>query len=120
MESMNLMLDLIGLGCGIYCMYTWLKLAIGRKLFKNSLLVPKEKEVTDCLDEPGYVAYMLPRVAVLAVVTMCYGVLITINDNMKEPFLAYPWSFLPLVAVLGVLIWYAVCNSHANRDYFGM
>ena len=32
----------------------------------------------------------------------------------------YPWSFIPLVAVLVVLVWYAVCNSRANRDYFGM
>ena len=120
MEDMNLILDLIGLGCGIYCMYTWLKLALGGRLFKNSLLVPKGKAVEDCLDEAGYIAFMKPRIAVLAIVTFIYGVTITLNDNLAEPFMPYPWSFIPLVVVLIVLIWYAVCNSRANRDYFGM
>ena len=101
-------------------MYTWLKLALGGRLFKNSLLVPKEKAVEDCLDEAGYIAFMKPRIAVLAIVTFIYGVTITLNDNLAEPFMPYPWSFIPLVAVLVVLVWYAVCNSRANRDYFGM
>ena len=120
MESFNLMIDLIGLGCGLYCMYTWLRLMLGGRLFKNSLLVPKEKSVEDCLDEAGYVAYMKPRLAVLAIVTLIYGVCLTLNDTVAEPFLPYPWYLVPLVVVLGVLIWYAVCNSRANRDFFGM
>lgn len=120
MEDFNLILDLIGLGCGVYCMYTWLKLTLSGRLFKNSLLVPKEKAVEDCLDEDGYVMYMKPRLGVLAVVTLLYGIAITLNDNLAEAFMPYPWNFIPLLAVLGVLIWYAVCNSRANRDYFGM
>lgn len=120
MEGFNLIMDLIALGCGAYCLYTWLKLQTSGKLFKNSILVPKEKDVTDCLDEAGYVAYMKPRVGVLAIVTLVYGVCITVNDNMKTPFLPYPWTFIPLVVVLAVLVWYAVCNSRANRDYFGL
>ena len=29
-------------------------------------------------------------------------------------------AFLILAAVLGSLVWYAIRNSRANRDYFGM
>ena len=120
MTDFNMIIDLIGLGCGLYCMYTWLKLTLSGRLFKNSLLVPKEKSVDDCLDEAGYVAYIKPRLGVLAIVTLIYGVSITLNDALAEPFMPYPWYLVPLAAVVGVLVWYAVCNSHANRDYFGM
>lgn len=120
MNNMNLILDVFGLGCGIYCMYTWLRLVIGGRLFKNSLLVPREKDVSDCLDEAGYVQYMKPRVGVLAITTFAYGVLITLNDNLPEPFMPHFWGFVPLVILLGILVWYAICNSRANRDYFGL
>lgn len=43
MNDMTLFLDLILLASGVYCMYTWLRLAVTKHLFKNGLLVPKEK-----------------------------------------------------------------------------
>ena len=44
MNDMTLFLDLILLASGVYCMYTWLRLAVTKHLFKNGLLVPKEKK----------------------------------------------------------------------------
>lgn len=119
MNDFNMILDLIGLGCGVYCMYTWLKLQIGGVLFKNSILVPKELDVSDCVDEAGYVQYMKPRLAVLAIVVMLGSVLMMLNDTVM-PVIPYPWSLVPVVLMVAVLVWYAVCNSHANRDYFGL
>ena len=43
-----------------------------------------------------------------------------LNDQLSEPFLPYPWSLVPLVVVLASLVWSAVRNGRANRDYFGM
>ena len=57
----NFTLNIFTLGCGAYCLYTFLKLLTGRKLFKNALLIPKEREVEDCTDEEGYISYLLPR-----------------------------------------------------------
>ena len=33
--SMFMMIDVISLGCGAYCVYTWLRLLREKKLFKN-------------------------------------------------------------------------------------
>ena len=41
----NFTLNIFTLCCGAYCLYTFLKLLTGRKLFKNALLIPKEREV---------------------------------------------------------------------------
>ena len=120
MDSTFTLLDLIALGCGIYCLYTWIKLAVGKKLFQNGLLVPKEKTVKDCLDEKAYIAYITPPLATTAIVTTIYGAFCLLNDTSETPILPLPWSLIPLVAVLGCLVWYAIRNSKANREYFGM
>ena len=120
MNDMTLFLDLILLASGVYCMYTWLRLAVTKHLFKNGLLVPKEKKISNCADEAEYIRYMPPPLAVMAILTLAYGVIMLLNDQLSEPFLPYPWSLVPLVVVLASLVWYAVRNGRANRDYFGM
>lgn len=108
MNDMTLFLDLILLASGVYCMYTWLRLAVTKHLFN------------DCADEAEYIRYMTPPLAVMAILTLAYGVIMLLNDQLSEPFLPYPWSLVPLVVVLASLVWYAVRNGRANRDYFGM
>ena len=56
MNDMTLFLDLILIASGAYCMYTFLRLAVTKRLFKNGLLVPKEKKISDCADEAAAVA----------------------------------------------------------------
>lgn len=94
MNDMTLFLDLILIASGAYCMYTFLRLAVTKRLFKNGLLVPKEKKISDCADEQMYIGYMMPPLAVMAVMTMGYGVCMLLNDLRETPFLPYPW---PLV-----------------------
>ena len=117
-DSMVLWMDLIAAGCAAYCAYTWLRLWKERKLFKNSLLVPKDKKPSDCRDEEGYVAYLLPRLGVLSLLLILYAVFNVLNDQMETPLVPYPWSFVPLAIVFGVLIWYAVISARALREYF--
>ena len=63
MNDMTLFLDLILIASGAYCMYTFLRLAVTKRLFKNGLLVPKEKKISDCADEQMYIGYMMPPLA---------------------------------------------------------
>ena len=89
-------------------------------VIKNGLLVLKEKKISDCADEQMYIGYMMPPLAVMAVMTMGYGVCMLLNDLRETPFLPYPWPLVILAAVLASLVWYAIRNSRANREYFGM
>ena len=108
MNDMTLFLDLILMASGAYCMYTFLRLAVTKRLFKNGLLVPKEKKISDCADEQMYIGYMMPPLAVMAVMTMGYGVCMLLNDLRETPFLPYPWPLVILAAVLGSVAAYAV------------
>ena len=120
MNDMTLFMDLVLLASGAYCLYTWVRLAVTKRLFKNGLLVPKDKKISDCADEEAYIRYMMPPLAVMAIVTMGYGVCMLLNDRAETPFLPYPWPLAALAVVLASLVWYAVRNSRANRDFFGM
>lgn len=115
----NLIINLFSLVCGIYCVYVWYRLHTGRRLFENSLIIPKGKTPADCCDEEGYIAALLPKVGVLGAVTTIFGVLNLANDMLPEPFLPYPWALIPVGVVLAVLVWYAVATGRAVRDYFG-
>lgn len=120
MDSTTLLLNGISLCCGLYCLYVWIKLAVGKRLFQNGILLPKDKKIEDCRDEAAYIAYLGPRLLTLGVATTIYGIFSMINDALPQSILPYPWSFIPLVAVFIVLVWYAICNSKANKTYFNM
>ncbi len=61
---------------------------------------------------------MMPPLAVMAVMTMGYGVCMLLNDLRETPFLPYPWPLVILAAVLGSLVWYAIRNSRAKPRLF--
>lgn len=120
MGSTMLLMDLVAVACSVYCMYTWLRLLITKRLFKNGLLVPKEKQVEDCLDEELYISYILPHLTILTVVTALYSVYIVAETVMDVILLPGFYSLIPLGMVMAGLIWFAVKSGKANRDYFGL
>ena len=89
-----------------------------RKLFKNELLLSKDKKPEDCLDEDGYVSYVLPRLGVLTAVLVIYAAFNLYCDLSGNELLPYPLSFIPLVVVFTVLIWYLVSTVKANKRFF--
>ena len=105
--NFDLALNILMVVCGLYGFY-------------NSLLVPNDKQPSDCLDESGYIAYLTPRLLVVAFFTTASGVVYLLDDLLPQPLLPYPWSLIPAGVVLAVLVWYALVNRRANRDYFGV
>ena len=85
---------------------------------KNELLLGKDKKPEDCLDEDGYVSYVLPRLGVLTVILVIYAAFNLYCDLSGNELLPYPLGFIPLAAVLAVLIWYLVSTVKANKRFF--
>ncbi len=118
MQQMNLLMDFVALGCGLYCLYTCVRLLITRRLFANGLLIPKEKSAADCRDAAAYIRTLLPPLAALALVTTAYGVLLALSDLSETALLPGLWGLAPLAGVLGALVWYSVVNKRAIENYF--
>ena len=118
MDSTMLLMDVISAACAAYCAYTWVRLLRERKLFKNELLLSKDKKPEDCLDEDGYVSYVLPRLGVLTVILVIYAAFNLYCDLSGNELLPYPLGFIPLAIVFAALIWYLVVNIKANKRFF--
>ena len=117
-NSMNDLMNLISVLCGGYCLYTWFRLVREKKLFMNSVLLPKDRKPSDCLDEEGYIKAIRPKLGILGLVILLFGVFSAINERCDPPILEFPWTFVPWGIEAVVLICYAVTSSRAMRDYF--
>ena len=118
MDSTMLLMDVVSAVCALYCAYTWVRLLRERKLFKNEILLGKDKKPEDCLDEDGYIAFLLPRLGVLTLILAAYAVFSFYCDFSGNELLPYPLSMIPLAVVFAVLIWYVVMNVKANKRFF--
>lgn len=116
-DSFLMMFDMISLACGVFCIYTCIKLRQrGGKLFNNSLLIPKGKTEKDCLDEEAYSAYIAPKLMVLGILITLFGAVNLLNEYLNLYGLLVS-EILTGCAFVSV-VWYAVCNSKANKRYW--
>lgn len=116
-NSFMLIFDLIALGCGVYCIMTFIKLRIAGRLIPNGLLVPKDKTPKDCEDEAGYLRYMSPRLLILGIVTALFGAVSLLNDYLK--FYNMTISLILTGVAFVTVVWYGVCNYRANKRHWG-
>ena len=110
-NSMNDLMNLISVLCGGYCLYTWFRLVREKKLFMSSVLLPKDRKPSDCLDEEGYIKPIRPKLGILGLVILLFGVFSAINERCDPPILEFPWTFVPWGIEAVVLICYVVTSS---------
>ena len=127
MDSLNTFVNLVALGFGVYALYVVVKLGSANKLFPNQLLVPKDRSVSDCLDEETYVAYMKPRTMVLGIALILEGAFAILNDKLGllQTWFGNPEGMtqillleVPVVMALIVIVWYGVVLTRAQRAYW--
>ena len=104
-DSFFMIFDLISLGCGIYLLYTYIKLRMAGRLFPSSLLIPKDRSPKDCKDSAAYIRYIQPRMLMIGILITLFGAVSLVNEYLHFPAFA-------------VVVWYGVCSGKANRRYF--
>ncbi len=116
MDGFSSFFDLISLFCGGYILVTWVKLRVAGRLFPNGLLIPKNKTVKDCLDAPGYIRYVSPRLLIVGVIVTLSGVLGLLNGALQLYGVLVSEIFIMIC--LAVLVWYAICTVRANKRFW--
>ena len=115
-NSMLSLFDFISLAAGGYALYTWYQLLTTKKLFANSLLIPKDQVPKDCKDSDAYIRYIKPRVLILGVFLALFGLISLVNSNLHLYNNMVDMA-LTFVAVI-VIVWYAVCSVRSFRRYW--
>ncbi len=114
---LDLLLVLMFLGCGVYCVYTFIRLCREQMLFDNKVLYPGDCKYQDCADPVGFMEFIRYRVLALGVFLVLCGVLAVLNSYVIQS--ANQWISIGLI-VLPLLgfVWYTVIQRKAAKRFW--
>ena len=117
MDSFFMIFDGIAICFGIYIVFTVIKLKIAGRLFPNMILIPKDKKVSDCRDAQEYIHYIGPRLLILGISVMLFGIGSLILDFVTFEGIGIVHICMTVIA-LAFLFWYAYCNRKALQFFW--
>jgi len=126
MTGFDLYSNLITLFCGIYCLYTGIKLKKLGRLFPNQLLLPKDTKPEDCLDPEGFIEYIFPRLLVVGVTCTLVGIVCLAVSRLslaaqyfpQIPDLEFYVTMTGIVLSIASLGWFMACWVKAKKLYW--
>lgn len=126
MNGFELYFDIITLACGVYCLYTTIKLKTLGKLFPNQLLIPKDAKPEHCIDEEGYIAYIWLRLLIVGILCVAAGI-----TSLAENQTGMISAMFPQIANMGFYVvmggillcivavgWYMACWMKARKLFW--
>ena len=118
MKLVSLVLAVVMLlGCGVYALYSALKLKKLCYLFPNNFLYPGNCKPEDCLDAPSFIFFIVPRAILLGVGMAIIGVLFLLNMLVFK--IEALWVNLLSVALpLALFAWYIVAQRKAGKRFW--
>ena len=121
LDSMVTMLDallwIMLLGYGAYALYTAIRLRRTYMLFQNKFLYPGNCSMETCLDEDGFIDYILPRITIWGVVMVIFGILLVINTYILK-FSGLWVDIASIVLPVSSVMWYMIIQRKAAKLYW--
>lgn len=120
-QSMTDMLDLLlivmFIGAGIYCVYTFIRLRRECMLFDNKVLYPGDCKYTDCADPEGFMDYIQYRILILGAFLVLCGIFFLLNLYVLS--VSAVWiTILQFAVPIGGFAWYVVVQRRAAKRYW--
>lgn len=118
-EMLDVLLVVMVFGCGIYALYTAIRLRRTFLLFPNKFLYPGTCSHDDCADEDGFIDYILPRITILGIAMMVIGALLVLNTYVFGA--SGLWVELATIFVpFGCFLWYMFVQRKAAKLFWGV
>jgi hypothetical protein len=102
---------------GCYGLYTVIRLGRQRELFPNRLMYPNYCRISDCIDAEGFICYIRPRLTILSIIMLIFGLLFLLQQFVPVLDHLYVYTAamaLPVVAY----IWFTRCLKKASRIFW--
>ena len=117
-SALDMVLLLMLAFVGVYGLYTVIRLKKTYMLFPNKFLYPTGCTPETCLDEGGYIDFILPRLTILSVVCLilagAYGVRIYVFPEVRNLVIELATVILPA----GILFWYALIQNKVSKTFW--
>lgn len=117
MSGLDGIFGLIGVGCGLYCLYGYYMLRFKGEIIQ-SLFLPKDANMRKCKDLGGYCREAQAPTLVLGVIVLAYGALDLYNTYVRRVG-ALPLAVM-IVLVFAALCFFAVRVKKLNKKYFDL
>lgn len=116
-QMLDMVMVVMLLGCGVYALYSALKLKKLCYLFPNNFLYPGDCKPEACVDSSGFILYITPRLILLGIGMTLIGVLFLLNMMViKADSL---WINMASVIIpLALLAWYVIAQRKAAKRFW--
>ena len=121
-STMGRALDLVLLAMlvmvAVYGFYTVIRLKREYMLFPNKFLYPTGCTPENCLDEGGYIDYIIPKLLILSIacllMSIAYGIRVYVFPAVNSLLIEIATITLPI----GVLLWYAFIQNKVSKTFW--
>ena len=114
MEEMDLFFGVIGVACGLFCLYSAFNMRRTGTI-TESLLLDKETAKKPCKDVGAFLVEVIPPTAILGVFILAYGIITLVDAYIVE---CYVVVMVMMVITLAVLVWFGFVTTKAKKKYF--
>lgn len=117
LQMFDILMVIMLLGCGVYAIYTVIKLKKLCYLFPSSFLYPGDCKPEECADPFGFMDYMCPRVLIFGIAMLVIGALF-LADMLLLSIDAAWLDIGYLVLPVALFVWYIVAQRKAAKRFW--
>jgi hypothetical protein len=98
---------------GGYGLITVIRLRKSYMLFPNKFLYPGNCTMDTCIDEGGFIDFILPRLTILSVIMLILGVFFFLVFFVFTQWESWLTNVLSMFLPVGVYVWYMLAQRKA-------
>ena len=102
----DLLLIVMYIGCGVYCIYSYLMQKKSAELLTNKVFCPNNTDPKTCKQPKEYIRYMLPRILILGIGLLVFGGIFVLDHYFGSGNTVT--AFLLMTIPLAFLVWFVV------------
>ncbi len=116
-QMMDVLMEVLLFGCGVYALFSAIKLRKLCYLFPNTFIYPGDCKPDECSDVLGFIDYIFPRLALLGAGMLILGALFLVNMLVIK--IDAIWvNVLSIVLPLALFAWYIVVQRKAAKRFW--
>lgn len=114
---LSMLLLVMMLGCGVYCIYTYIRLRKECYLFPNKFLYPGNCKPEECADVEGFIDFILPKILFFGILlTLCGAAYGLLDMVWKINHIAV--NIGSMLVPLALFVWYILVQRKAANLYW--
>lgn len=116
---LDLIMAILLLGTGIYCIYTSIRVRREYTFFENKVLLPGGCEPNACTDPDGFFDYIAPRLVIFGIALIFCAALDLLVLFLVRRNLVGGWLYwVQLVVPFGFFGWYIYLQRKASKLFW--